>query len=63
MTNRIKEYPDYECDACSTPMTKDSIRHSTLHHNRQYVFCSIGCYYTWAEGADDPYPEDRDYEV
>lgn len=59
MTSRIVDSPEYECDVCNTPMLKETIRHSTLHNNRQYVFCSVGCYYTWAEGADDPYGDEE----
>lgn len=60
MTSRIYDNPEYECDICNTPLLKEHIRHSTIRGSRQYIFCSIGCYYQWAEY---PYAsEDVEYE-
>lgn len=59
-SNRIKDIPDYECDVCNKPLLKEHIRHSTIHGSRQFTFCSIGCYYEWAQGEEHPYPEDYD---
>jgi hypothetical protein len=59
MTTRIVDNPDYDCEVCNSPMTEATVKYRTFLNNRQYVFCSIGCYYTWAEGADDPYGDEE----
>ncbi len=50
----IKYEPDYECYTCGIGMDRKSIRHmhTPQDNSAPVYFCSIGCYYSWAEGAD-----------
>jgi len=60
----MKYEPDYTCEVCNTGMTKDSIRHTHTprDNSRPLYFCSIGCYYQWAEGMGDYGAEEYQYE-
>jgi hypothetical protein len=64
MTSRIHTEPEYTCEVCGTPMVQSTIRHTYTPQDNTApaYFCSIGCYYTWAEGAHTEYHDEEQYD-
>lgn len=55
------EEPPYECTVCNVPMLATDIRHihTPQDNSAPQYFCSIGCYYIW---ANDQYEDEEQYD-
>lgn len=51
------EHPEikYTCEVCGTPMVNADIKTEVIPHNNSspMYFCTVGCYYLWADTLDE----------
>lgn len=56
----MEQEPTYTCEICNTPMVYTDIRHTytPTDNSSPAYFCSIGCYYVWADSVPHADPDD-----
>lgn len=57
----MEQEPTYTCEICDRAMVYSDIRHIQVprDNTRPLYFCTVGCYYVWANG-DDIHMDDYD---